>query len=169
MFQISKFQNIPIMPDQQSYKEWFLHLLKDEVESSKRYFTYDETEQMWNNVWYKTTSIASHYSYPFKFSDIRKHYTKEDDFYWFMNAGNDLNPYKIKTDQTRVSITTLTEFVDKISLVGNTDVLIIDRYVNTLRHFRSLEALINQIDGKIKITLVTQEPYKQSPKDIAHI
>ena len=38
------------MPDQQSYKEWFLHLLKDEVESSKRYFTYDETEQMWNNV-----------------------------------------------------------------------------------------------------------------------
>ena len=63
----------------------------------------------------------------------------------------------------------MTDFVDKISLVGNTDVLIIDRYVNTLRHFRSLEALINQIDGKIKITLVTQEPYKQSDKEIDQI
>lgn len=169
MIKEAKFQNIPIMPDQQSYKEWFLHLLKDEVESSKRYFTFDETEQIWNNLWHKTTGIADHYSYPFKFSDISKHYTKEDELYWFINAGNDLNPYKTKTKETRVSISTLTEFVDKISLVRNTDVLIIDRYVNTLRHFRSLEALINQIDGKCKITLVTQEPYKQSDKQIEQI
>lgn len=165
----AKFQNIPIMPDRKSYKEWFLYLLKDEVESSKRYFTFEETEQIWNNVWYKTTPIATQYSYPFKFSDIRNHYTKEDEFYWFMNAGNDLNPYKIKTEEARVSITTLTELVDKISLVGNADVLIIDRYVNTLRHFRSLEGLIGQIDGKCKVTLVTQEPYNQSPKEIDQI
>jgi hypothetical protein len=65
----------------------------------------------------KTTPIASYYSYPFKFSDIRKHYTKEDELYWFINAGNDLNPYKPKTKETRFCITTLTDFVDKISLV----------------------------------------------------
>lgn len=165
----AKFQNIPIMPDQQSYKEWFLHLLKDEVESSKRYFTFDETEQIWSNLWCKTIPIAAHYSYPFKFTDIKRHYTKEDEFYWFMNAGNDLNPYKTKTKKTRVSITTLTDFVDKISLVENADVLIIDRYINTLRHFLSLEGLIGQIDGKCKVTLVTQEPYNQSPKEIDQI
>ncbi|MBI9109366.1 MAG: hypothetical protein JEZ04_21655 [Spirochaetales bacterium] len=163
------YDDIPIIPNESSYRNWFLHLLKEEVQSCNRYFTYDEIEQLWCNLYHKTPQIHKRFELPFDFSSISKEYSVDSELYWLLMTGKDLNPFvntksngygRNETIEQDTDVELKYLFDRKLDFSNINYLLIIDRYVNTLRHFQSVEAMLSPYNGRIETTIVSQEYYK---------
>jgi len=177
-----KFNDIPIIPNENSYMKWFLYLLKDEIESLNRYITFDELEQIWENIYYKTPQINKRFEIPFDFKSISSEYSKDSEFYWQLMAGKDLNPFikkeKIDEEENQRIVIIIEEekdvelkriFDSKLGFNNVNTLIIIDRYINTLYHFKSLKALLQDYDIKKNIILFSTKDYKTSQNEQKYI
>jgi hypothetical protein len=155
-----QYSNIPIAPNRNSQKKWFLHLLKDEIISHKQYVTIDDLEQIWNNLYYQTNQINRCGDLPFNYEQIINEFNKNTEVYWLLQAGKDLNPFQSKYIKTNPVITIKAEnnadleliFNHNLSLDNVNNLVIIDRYINTKRHFEALAILLAHYENlNIKI------------------
>lgn len=171
------FTNIPLIPTENCFKEWFLYLLKNKISSMDRYITAEETEQIWNNVYSKNDPINQRYEIPYDINEITNQYDKESDIFWFLMAGKDLNPFEIPTQRKEKSITIDEQincnledvFNNTIHLHKAKSLLIIDRYINTLRHFKSLKELLKPYKGQMEVKIITTDYYEATNDEILEI
>ena len=168
----AQFENIPIAPNKESQKKWFMALLYNQIRTQNKYILSDELEQIWNHLFYNTPQISRLGEIMFNNKQIIKHYSKDDPFYWQLQTGNDLNPFHLEnnTPQQRKIIIEkkinqdLTTVLNPLGLEKAQKLTIIDRYINTKRHFEII-FMLAAIYEHLEISIVSLENHQQSDKE----
>ncbi len=156
-----RFKDIPIIPKEQyDAKEWFMYLLKSEIEQLNRYISKEELQQLWNNTKEKYPKFNK-FELGFDFENILKEFGKSSKYYWLLQAGIDLYPFDIGiSSKSRVIIENIEDFQDKFH-IDIKELIIVDRYINTIRHFKILEEVVRNLNYP-KITIITTKIYNSN-------
>lgn len=149
-----KFKDIEIIPKTQyDGKEWFIYLLKDEIEQLNRYISKEELYQLWENTKEKYPKLKK-FDLEFDFEMILKEFGKSSKYYWLLQAGIDLYPFDNSVvPKNRVLIENIEDFKNKFH-IDVEKLVIIDRYINTIRHFNILEEISKNLNNP-KVTIIT--------------
>ncbi len=158
-----RFKDIPVIPKEQyDAKEWFIYLLKSEIEQLNRYISKEELQQLWNNTKEKYPKFNK-FELGFDFENILKEFGKSSKYYWLLQAGIDLYPFDISiSSKSRVIIENIEDFQDKF-YIDIKELIIVDRYINRIRHFKILEKVVRNLNYP-KITIITTKIYNSNDK-----
>ncbi len=158
-----RFKDIPVIPKEQyDAKEWFIFLLKSEIEQLNRYISKEELQQLWNNTKEKYPKFNK-FELGFDFENILKEFGKSSKYYWLLQAGIDLYPFDISiSSKSRVIIENIEDFKYKFGIKIQ-ELIIVDRYINTIRHFKVLEEVVRNLNYP-KITIITTKIYNSNDK-----
>jgi len=163
----AKFESIPIIPKTvKDAKKWFLQLLKKEIENKNSYISKDELKQIWFNLLDKKEKFKK-FDLQFDIDVILKEFGKRSKYYWLLQTGIDLYPFDNESSYLdRIFIQNLDDF--KKFDMNIEELIIIDRYVNTLRHFEILERVLEKLNHP-KVTLYTTKVYDNNQQKINKI
>ncbi len=170
------FYNIPIIPKTlEDAKEWFLYLLKNEIENKNRYISKDELKTIWNNLIDKKTKFKK-FDLKFDFQMILNEFGKESKYYWLLQAGVDLYPFdNALSPKDRIIIESKknVDLYNDLFLKFNIDkpktLCIVDRWIVNLEQYQALEEIIKVFDTS-EVTIITQEVQnKKNLKEIEDI
>ncbi len=171
----SVFENIPVAPNSISREKWFIHLLSNQMLSEKQYFAPEDIEQRWYNLFYTTPQINRLGELSYNYEQIKRVFDRTTEMYWFVQAGVDLNPFSntlsIKSKKSSGKITineqkniSIIDALDELHLGQQSNLTIIDRYINTKRHFEVL-FLLKSFYGNLDIKIISTSNYKTSQTD----
>ena len=155
-----KFQDVNIIPKTQyDAKEWFIYLLKDEIEQLNRYISKSELNELWENIKEKY-SIFKRFDLEFDFELILKEFGRSSKYYWLLQAGIDLYPFDANIPaKDRIVIENMDDFTNNFNF-DIKKLVIIDRYLNTIRHFSILKDILTKFD-KPSMTIFSMENYRR--------
>jgi len=167
-----KYYNIPIAPEtgnDLACKNWLLFILKNHIISKNEYLSQEDFEQERDNIFYNTPEFANFQNMELPtIEETLRLSNPKDNFYWLLKTSQDLYPFP-KFNKTTNSIpesknANLAKVFKDYFNTGS-KLTIIDRYINTKRHFDSLIKLQEAFD--LDITIFTTDIYdnKCSKKD----
>lgn len=161
-----KFKDINIIPKTQyDAKEWFIYLLKDEIEQLNRYISKEELYQLWENSKEKYPKFKK-FELKFDFELILKEFGKSSKYYWLLQAGIDLYPFDTCViPKERILIEKMEDFSNKFQL-NVKDLVIMDTYLNTKRHFSILDTILKKLDNPNVTIFTTDDYFKSETKEI---
>ena len=157
-----KFEDIPIIPKtEKDALEWFLSLLKLDIEEKNRYISKDELQQLWINLKENKPKFQK-FELNFNFKTILNQFGRESKYYWLLQAGIDLYPFynrlipkeKIIVD-AKNDADLFEDLFEKFHIAMPEKLVIIDRWIVNLEQFKALEKLI-EILGNPETTIITQ-------------
>ncbi len=157
------FQDIPLIPKtKEDAKEWFIYLLKNEIEQRNRYISQDELKQLWNNLLERKPKFKK-FNLEFDYRKILNEFGKESKYYWLLQASSDLYPFSNNlTPKERVIIEDK-NFENQFNFEIE-KIIIIDRYINTIRHFEKLEEILKVFNSP-EISIFTTKEYNNREKE----
>jgi hypothetical protein len=160
----AKYKNIPIIPKTENdAKKWFLYLLKNEIRKIDRYVLEDELLQLWENLKEDYPKFQK-FNLKFDFETILKEFNRNSKYFWFLQASKDLFPFNNKIKPISRILIQNGDFKNKFNFEEIKSLIIIDRYINTLRHFEILEKILNDLENP-HIKIHTTKIYKKSELD----
>jgi len=173
------YTNIPVVPNKESQEKWFLHILKNKIVSENQYYTPDELEQKWDNLFYTTPQISRLGNVLFNYEQILRHFDKKSEIYWLLQTGADLNPFTTTTNKKSNSNdrpiiireqndVKINDALESLSLETATRLIIIDRYINSKRHFEALFDL-KKTFRHLDISITSMNEYKSTSSDTQFI
>lgn len=164
-------KNIPIIPEQDSCYRWFNHLFWQMVEDHASYMTLDEVEQIALNLYTSTPQFFDYYEIPLDYGSLVKEGSSAA-ARWYVMAAKDLNPFGLVDKKQECQITfedeeeaDLKRLFDQLGLGKASELIILDRYINTEHHFKSLAAILNCYPN-IQIKIATTENYQAKKSSI---
>lgn len=169
------YKNIPVVPNKESQEKWFLHILKIKIVSENKYYTPDELEQKWDNLFYTTPQISRLGEVPFNYEQILRHFDKKTEVYWLLQTGVDLNPFKTTSDRVfKKNMSTIiiqeedevhiSAALEDLNLESASHLTILDRYINTTRHFEVLFDMKNAFNN-LDISITSMAEHKPTSND----
>ncbi len=161
-----KFKDIEIIPKMQyDAKEWFIYLLKDEIEQLNRYISKEELYELWENTKEKYPNFKK-FELKFDFELILKEFGKSSKYYWLLQAGIDLYPFDTCViPKERILIEKMEDFSNKFQLDVK-ELIIMDTYLNTKRHFLILDAILKNFDNPNVTIFTTGNHFNDETKEI---
>ena len=166
-------KDVPIIPDIKSVSEWFLFLFKEAFNEQDCFMTADDTEQLWLNLYDSIPPFHENYIIDFDFEEIKQSFYNKDKNYWHMMAAKDLNPFQLKnTKQSPKKLVVIQkqegcdveDVFKELPLQHAKQLLILDRYINSKRHFKALEKL-QETFPNLSIAVVSMEDYKSQDSE----
>lgn len=169
------FQDVPVAPSKGSHVKWFMHLLKKDLQSKSQFYTEDELEQRWNNLLYTFPQLIRYGKLDYSYKQILQEFPRDSEMYWLLQAASDLNPFKSfeKPNKPRSSKNiifqessnaSIVEVLNPLQLGEAASLIIIDRYINTKRHFEVLALLQSSFDN-LDISITTMKEFRQDKLD----
>ena len=158
---VVKAYEVPVMPkDEEDAFKWLMFFLKEEIKNLDRYIDKDELEQIFYNLLdLDEYEVLSWYGLRFDVEKILKFLEKEDKkLYFLIKTPIDVYPFEESIGKKRIIIENLDDF-RKFRKVES--LIIVDRYVNTIRHFRKLEKILERLSFP-EVILITQKVYRDS-------
>ncbi len=152
-------KDVPIMPvnEEEAFK-WLMFFLKEEIKNLDRYIDKDELEQIFYNL-LDEYEVLSWYGLKFDVEKILKVLEKEDKkLYFLIKTPLDVYPFEESRGKKRIIVEDLDDF-RKFRKVES--LIIVDRYVNAIRHFRKLEKILERLSFP-EVILITQKVYRDS-------
>ena len=157
------FENIPIIPKtEDDALKWFIALLKLDIENENRYISKDELKQLWLNLKDKKPKFKK-FDLEFNFERILKEFGKGSKYYWLLQAGIDLYPFDNSlVPKSRVIIEAQKDidldkdFFQKFHLEYPSELIIVDRWIVNLEHYKGLEKII-EVFGQPEVKIITQK------------
>ncbi len=161
-FEVS-FEDIPITPKTENDAlKWFIALLKIDIKNENRYISKDELKQLWLNLKDKKPKFKK-FILEFDFEMILNQFGKGSKYYWLLEAGIDLYPFDNSlAPKSRVIIEAQKDidldkdFFQKFHLEYPSELIIIDRWIVNLEHYKGLEKIID-VFGHPKVKIITQK------------
>ena len=147
-------------------KKWFMSLLKYEIEQLNRYISKEELYQLWENTKEKYPKLKKfEFELEFDFDGILKEFGKNSKYFWLLQAGIDLYPFDTsEVPKSRVIIESIEDFNNKFNIEIE-ELIIVDRYINTIRHFNILEKISEKFNNpKIKIITTRINKFQEKKK-----
>lgn len=163
-----EFQDVDIIPKTQyDAKEWFIYLLKDEIEQLNKYISKSELKELWEDM-KERNPVFKKFELEFDFERILKEFGKSSKYYWLLQASIDLYPFDIDIlAKDRIVIENMDDFNNNFNF-DIKKLVIIDRYLNTIRHFSILEDILTKLD-KPSLYIFSMENYRDEAQEIEHI
>ena len=163
------FENIPIIPKtEDDALKWFLALLKIAIKNKNRYISKDELKQLWLNLKDKKPKFKK-FDLEFDFEMILNEFGKSSKYYWLLQAGIDLYPFNNSlAPKSRVAIEKIEDFKYKFE-IDVEELIIMDIFINTKRHFLILEKILKLLDSSIVKIFTTKNYFKHESEDINNI
>lgn len=161
-----KFQDVDIIPKTQyDAKEWFIYLLKDEIEQLNKYTSKTELQELWEDIKEKY-SIFKRFDLEFDFELILKEFGKSSKYYWLLQAGIDLYPFDTNiVPKERVIIESIEDYKSKFN-IDIKELTVMDRYLNSKRNLSIFENILNNLDNPNVTIFTTKDHYKNESDEI---
>ena len=160
------FQDVDIMPKTEyDAKEWFIYILKDEIEQLNRYISKSELNELWENIKEKY-SIFKRFDLEFDFELILKEFGKSSKYYWLLQAGIDLYPFDTNiVPKERVIIESIEDYKNKFK-IDIKELTVMDRHLNSKRNLSIFENILNNLDNPSVTIITTKDHYKNESDEI---
>jgi putative sterol carrier protein len=161
-----KFKDIEIIPKTQyDAKEWFIYLLKDEIEQLNRYISKEELYQLWENTKEKYHKFKK-FDLEFDFEMILKKFGKSSKYYWLLQAGIELYPFDTNiVPKERVIIESIEDYKSKFN-INIKELTVMDRYLNSKRNLAIFENILKNFDNPNVTIFTTEDHYKKESDEI---
>lgn len=161
-----RFQDVDIIPKTQyDAKEWFIYLLKDEIEQLNKYISKTELQELWEDI-KERHSIFKKFELAFDFELILKEFGKNSKYYWLLQAGIDLYPFDTNiVPKERVIIESIEDYKSKFK-IDIKELAVMDRYLNSKRNLSIFENILNNLDNPKVTIFTTKNHYKNESDEI---
>ncbi len=159
-----KFQDVDIIPKTQyDAKEWFIYILKDEIEQLNRYISKSELNELWENIKEKY-SIFKRFDLEFDFELILKEFGRSSKYYWLLQTGIDLYPFDTNIVPTeRVIMESIEDYKSKFK-IDIKELTVMDRYLNSKRNLSIFGNILNNLNNP-SVTIFTTKDYSKNESD----
>lgn len=159
-----KFQDVDIIPKTQyDAKEWFIYILKDEIEQLNRYISKSELNELWENIKEKY-SIFKRFDLEFDFELILKEFGRSSKYYWLLQASIDLYPFDTNIVPTeRVIMESIEDYKSKFK-IDIKELTVMDRYLNSKRNLSIFGNILNNLNNP-SVTIFTTKDYSKNESD----
>ncbi|MCT7495729.1 hypothetical protein N5S93_08875 [Aliarcobacter cryaerophilus] len=159
-----RFQDVDIMPKTEyDAKEWFIYILKDEIEQLNRYISKSELNELWENIKEKY-SIFKRFDLEFDFELILKEFGRSSKYYWLLQTGIDLYPFDTNIVPTeRVIMESIEDYKSKFK-IDIKELTVMDRYLNSKRNLSIFGNILNNLNNP-SVTIFTTKDYSKNESD----
>ena len=153
--------DIPIIPkSEKDAKQWLYYLIKDDIEQKDNYLFEDQVQEIFYN--YSTNNIFARFEFEYDYDEILKQFDRKSKAYWLIEATKDLYPFDYNIPPKKRVLIENGDFENTFGVIGN--LVIIDRYINTTRHFDILKDILEKVANP-NSTIYTTDIYKQDEKN----
>lgn len=161
-----RFQDVDIMPKTEyDAKEWFIYLLKVEIEQLNKYISETELRELWEDI-KERNSIFKKFELEFDFELILKKFGKSSKYYWLLQAGIDLYPFDTNiVPKERVIIESIEDYKNKFK-IDIKELIVMDRHLNSKRNLSIFENILNNLDNPSVTIITTKDHYKNESDEI---
>lgn len=161
-----RFQDVDIIPKTQyDAKEWFIYLLKVEIEQLNKYISKTELQELWEDI-KERNSIFKKFELEFDFELILKEFGKSSKYYWLLQAGIDLYPFDTNiVAKERVIIESIEDYKSKFK-IDIKELTVMDRYLNSKRNLSIFENILNNLDNPSVTIFTTKDHYNNESDEI---
>jgi hypothetical protein len=167
------YSNVPVVPDKNSQTQWFIHLLRNQIVADQQFLTVEDLEQKWDNLFHLTPQINRQGKIPFDKNLILREFDHSNEMYWLLKTAEDLNPFPSQqldfAPDTKIVIPeaeqqNIRDVFVPLNLHQSNELTIVDRYINTKRHFEVLFFLKENYEN-LSISVKCQPEYRVSSDD----
>lgn len=165
--------NVPVVPTEETKEKWFIYLLKNKISKYNSYLSEDDLKQEWDNLFHTTPQIRQLGTLPYDYDQILRVFDKKTEMHWLIQTTTDLNPFVSPENSINnpnvcpiqeQKNANLSDVLNFLNLANATNLIILDRYINTPRHFNALFAIKKNFPD-LSITIVSTDFYNSNEKE----